>query len=75
MEEYRIARTAATQKLVEAGPQALVASFEESAAQLQDILESLQEADLAKPAQMARATIPIGKYSALRFTHSRCFCA
>lgn len=63
---FRAARTAAAQQLIGAGPEALLAGFESSAATLQTVLESLQEADLSKSAYHPRGLVPIGAWVGMR---------
>jgi uncharacterized protein (TIGR03083 family) len=65
-EEFRAARQAAGQKLLDGGPSALVEGFEQGGARLQAVLESLQEADLAKVAAHPRGLIPIGAWIGMR---------
>ena len=65
-EEFRAARQAAGQKLLDGGPAALVEGFEQGGARLQAVLESLQEADLARVALHPRGLIPIGAWIGMR---------
>jgi uncharacterized protein (TIGR03083 family) len=65
-EEFRAARQAAGQKLLDGGPAALVAGFEQGGARLQAVLESLQEADLTKVALHPRGLIPLGWWIGMR---------
>lgn len=65
-EESRAARQAAGQKLLDGGPSAMVEGFEQGGARLQAVLESLQEADLAKVAVHPRGLIPIGLWIGMR---------
>ena len=65
-EEARAGRQAAVQKLLDGGPSALVQGFEQGGAQLQAVLESLQEPDLAKVALHPRGLIPIGAWVGMR---------
>jgi len=64
--EFREARQAAARKLVDGGPTALMEGFEQGATQLQAVLESLQEDDLAKVARHPRGLIPIGAWIGMR---------
>ncbi len=64
--ESREARQAAVQKLLDGGPTALLAGFEQAGAKLQAVLESLQEADLPKVALHPRGRIPIGSWIGMR---------
>ncbi len=64
--EYRQKRAAASRQLVEAGPAALLAGFERESAKLQEVLEALQEADLAKVARHPRGLVPIGCWIGMR---------
>jgi uncharacterized protein (TIGR03083 family) len=63
---FKAARVAAVKKLLEGGPAALIAGFEAGSAQLQEILESLREDDLAKPARHPRGLMPIGCWIGMR---------
>src|SRR5438876_5973203 len=65
-EEFRAARQAAGQKLLDGGPAALVEGFEQGGARLQAVLESLQEAELARVALHPRGLIPIGLWIGMR---------
>jgi uncharacterized protein (TIGR03083 family) len=65
---FREVRTAAVQKLLAGGPAALIEGFEQSAAQLQQVLESLQMADLSKEAWHPRGLIPLGSWIGMRLT-------
>jgi hypothetical protein len=65
-EEFREVRQAASKKLLDGGPTALVEGFEQKGAQLQVVLESLQESDLAKVARHPRGLIPIGLWIGMR---------
>ena len=65
-EEFRVARQAAGQKLLDGGPLAVVEGFEQGGARLQAVLESLQEADLTKVALHPRGPIPIGFWIGMR---------
>jgi uncharacterized protein (TIGR03083 family) len=65
---FRAARGAAAQKLVDGGPEALIAGFKQGAATLQEVLESLREADLAKVAWHPRGLVPIGSWVGMRLT-------
>jgi len=65
-EAFRTARQAAGQKLLDGGPAALVEGFEQGGAKLQAVLESLQEADLARVALHPRGLIPIGSWIGMR---------
>jgi uncharacterized protein (TIGR03083 family) len=65
---FRTARTAAVQKLLDGGPAALLEGFEQSAAQLQQVLESLQVADLSREAWHPRGLIPLGSWIGMRLT-------
>jgi uncharacterized protein (TIGR03083 family) len=64
--EAREARQAAVQKLLDGGPTAVLAGFEQAGAKLQTVLESLQEADLTKVALHPRGRIPIGSWIGMR---------
>jgi len=64
--EFREARQAASKKLIDGGPAALIEGFEQKGAQLQAVLESLQESDLAKVARHPRGLIPIGLWIGMR---------
>jgi len=66
--EFREARQAASKKLMDGGPAALIEGFEQGATKLQTVLESLQEADLAKVAQHPRGLIPLGLWVGMRLT-------
>ncbi len=65
-EAFRAARQAAGQKLLDGSPSALVEGFEQGGARLQAVLESLQEADLARVALHPRGLIPIGAWIGMR---------
>jgi uncharacterized protein (TIGR03083 family) len=65
---FRAVRTAAVQKLLAGGPAALIEGFEQSAAQLQQVLESLQVTDLSKEAWHPRGLIPLGSWIGMRLT-------
>jgi hypothetical protein len=54
------------QKLLDGGPAAVLAGFEQAGAKLQAVLESLQEADLTKVALHPRGRIPIGSWIGMR---------
>ena len=62
----RAGRAAASKKLVEEGPAALLAGFEQGAARLQEVLESLREEDLARVAWHPRGLVPIGLWIGMR---------
>jgi len=64
--EFRAARQAAVNKLLDGGPVTLIEGFEQGGARLQAVLESLQEADLAKVALHPRGLIPIGAWVGMR---------
>jgi uncharacterized protein (TIGR03083 family) len=64
--EAREARQAAVQTLLNGGPAALLAGFEQAGAKLQAVLESLQEADLTRVALHPRGRIPIGSWIGMR---------
>ena len=64
----RAARAAVSKKLTDEGPVALLAGFQQSAATLQEVLVSLQEADLAKVAWHPRGLVPIGSWVGMRLT-------
>jgi hypothetical protein len=64
--EFREARQAAVKKLLDGGPTALLASFEQAGAKLQAVLESLEEADLTKVALHPRGRIPLGSWIGMR---------
>ena len=66
LEEFREARQAAVQKLLDGGPAAVLAGFEQAGAKLQAVLESLQEADLTKVALHPRGRIPLGAWIGMR---------
>lgn len=67
MEEFRAVRQAAVQKLLDGGPTAIIAGFEQAGAKLQAVLESLQESDLAKVARHSRGgLIPLGSWIGMR---------
>ena len=63
---FREVRQAASQKLINGGPTALMEGFEQKGAQLQAVLESLQESDLARVARHPRGLIPIGLWIGMR---------
>lgn len=62
----RAGRAAASKKLVEGGPTALLTGFEQSAAKLQEVLESLREDDLTQVAWHPRGLIPLGYWVGMR---------
>jgi len=64
--EVREARQAAVKKLLDGGPAAILAGFEQAGAKLQAVLESLQEGDLTKVALHPRGRIPIGSWIGMR---------
>jgi len=64
--EVREARQAAVKKLLDGGPAAILAGFEQAGAKLQAVLESLQEADLTQVALHPRGRIPIGSWIGMR---------
>src|SRR5262249_9796310 len=64
--EAREARQAAVKKILDGGPVAVLAGFEQAGATLQAVLESLQEADLTKVALHPRGQIPIGSWIGMR---------
>ena len=64
--EAREARQAAVQKLLDGGPAAVLAGFEQAGAKLQAVLESLQEAELTKVALHPRGRIPLGSWIGMR---------
>jgi uncharacterized protein (TIGR03083 family) len=64
--ELREARQAAVQTLLDGGPTALLAGFEQAGAKLQVALEALQEADLTKVALHPRGRIPLGSWIGMR---------
>jgi maleylpyruvate isomerase len=64
--EVREARQVAVKALLDGGPPALLAGFEQAGAKLQAVLESLQEADLTKVALHPRGQIPIGLWIGMR---------
>ena len=64
--EFREARQAAVKTLLDGGPAAVLAGFEQAGAKLQAVLESLQEADLTKVAFHPRGRIPIGSWIGMR---------
>jgi hypothetical protein len=66
MDEFRAVRQTAVQKLLAGGPTAILAGFEQAGAKLQAVLESLQEADLAKVARHPRGLIPLGSWIGMR---------
>jgi uncharacterized protein (TIGR03083 family) len=63
---FRVARQAAVQKLLDGGPASVLAGFERSGAQLQAVLESLQDTDLLKIALHPRGQIPLGVWIGMR---------
>ncbi len=63
---FREARQAEVTKLLDGGPEALVAGFAQGGAALQTVLESLTEADLVKMAQHPRGLVPIGAWIGMR---------
>ncbi|MGQ4807668.1 hypothetical protein NKDENANG_01023 [Candidatus Entotheonellaceae bacterium PAL068K] len=65
---FRTRRAAASKKLVDAGPAVLLARFEETAATLQGLLESLQEEDLTQVAWHPRGLVPLGSWVGMRLT-------
>ena len=64
--EFREARQAAVKKLLDGGPAAVLAGFEQAGARLQAVLESLQEGDLTRVALHPRGRIPIGSWIGMR---------
>ena len=62
----RAARAEASKKLMDGGPQALMAGFQQGSAKLQEVFASLQAADLAKVAWHPRGLIPIGSWVGMR---------
>src|SRR4029453_15578278 len=64
--EAREARQAAVQKLLDGGPAAVLAGFEQAGAKLQAVLEALQEAELTKVALHPRGRIPLGSWIGMR---------
>jgi uncharacterized protein (TIGR03083 family) len=64
--EFREARQAAVKTLLDGGPSALLAGFEQAGAKLQAVLESLQEAELTKVALHPRGRIPLGSWIGMR---------
>jgi uncharacterized protein (TIGR03083 family) len=64
--EFREARQAAVKKLLDGGPAALLTGFEQAGANLQAVLESLQEADLTRVALHPRGRIPLGSWIGMR---------
>ena len=64
----RAARAAASQKLMDGGPTALLAGLQQSAAKLQEVLALLQEADRSKVAWHPRGLVPIGSWVGMRLT-------
>jgi hypothetical protein len=64
--EVREARQAAVKVLLDGGPAALLAGFEQAGAKLQAVLVSLQDADLTKIALHPRGQIPIGSWIGMR---------
>ena len=66
MDEFRAARQAAAQKLLDGGPASLTDGFAQAGAKLQAVLESLQEPDLTKVARHPRGLIPLGHWIGMR---------
>jgi len=66
MAGFRAVRAEAVTKLLEGGSEALIAGFEESGARFQEVLASLREEDLAKPARHPVGLIPIGCWIGMR---------
>lgn len=66
VEGFRAARQAETKKLLDGGPPALLDGFAQGGTALQEVLESLQVADLTKMAQHPRGLVPIGAWIGLR---------
>jgi uncharacterized protein (TIGR03083 family) len=64
----RAARAAASQRLVDGGPTALIEGFQQGAAQLQGVLELLQAAGLSKVAWHPCGLVPIGSWVGMRLT-------
>jgi uncharacterized protein (TIGR03083 family) len=64
--EFREARQAAVTNLLDGGPTALLAGFEQAGAKLHAVLESLDEADLTKVALHPRGRIPLGSWIGMR---------
>jgi uncharacterized protein (TIGR03083 family) len=62
----RTARAAAGKQLIEAGPAALAAGFEQGAAKLQEVFAGLGQEDLAKVAWHPRGLVPIGSWIGMR---------
>ncbi|GIX49549.1 MAG: hypothetical protein KatS3mg131_3760 [Candidatus Tectimicrobiota bacterium] len=63
---FRQRRAAEARRLIEGGPAALLEGFERQAATLQEVLTSLQEADLGKVAWHPRGLVPIGCWVGMR---------
>jgi uncharacterized protein (TIGR03083 family) len=63
---FRAVRGEATKKLVAAGPEALVRSFAQNAASLQEVFDALQPDDLSKVAWHPRGLVPIGAWIGMR---------
>jgi uncharacterized protein (TIGR03083 family) len=64
--EMRAARAEASKKLMDGGPPALMAGFQQGSAKLQVVFASLQAVDLAKVAWHPRGLIPIGSWVGMR---------
>ena len=62
----RAGRTAASKKLVDAGPAALLDGFQQGAAKLQDAFESLRDDELSQVAWHPRGLVPIGLWAGMR---------
>ena len=64
--EMRQVRLANGRKLIEAGAVALVDGFEREAARFQEVITSLQEAELSRTAWHPRGLVPIGSWIGMR---------
>ena len=64
--EMRAARAEASKKLMDGGPPALMAGFQQGSAKLQEVFASLQAADFAKVAWHPRGLVPIGSWVGMR---------
>ena len=66
LEEFRAARGDAGKKLTAAGPAAVLQAFSDSAAELQGVLESLQDGELSEMAWHPRGLVPIRGWIGMR---------
>lgn len=62
----RAGRAAASQKLVDAGPAALLDGFQQGAAKLQEVFESLRDDELSQVAWHPRGLVPIAAWAGMR---------